>query len=57
MSATLGDRYENKTFFVTNADHMSLIWRNDTVKFINCLIDNAVEISDFPYIYEECSTD
>ena len=52
-SATLGDKYGNKTFFVSGVDHASLVDDSQVLSFINRLIVGNTSVSAFNKIAEE----
>lgn len=52
-SATLGDRYSDRTFYAQNIPHFSLIWDNEVISFVKNVIEEDIEVSDFVHIEEE----
>ena len=52
-SATLGDKYSDKTFYVSSAFHMDLIKNTQVKAFINDLISNNTSITSYSEIYTD----
>ena len=46
-SATLGDKYDSKTFFAKNINHTSLVSDGEVMQFINGLINNNTSIVSY----------
>ena len=50
-SATLGDKYPSKTFYVKNVNHMGLVQDSQTCHFISQLISENTSTSSYSKIY------
>lgn len=53
-SATLGDKYSGRTFFVQNVSHMDLIYSSEVQSFITQLIDGNTSTNAFEDIFADC---
>lgn len=52
-SATLGDRYPEKTFYVTGVDHVNLIKNAEILAFINDIINGNCSVENDSIISAE----
>ena len=52
-SATLGDKYANKTYFVENVGHIDLINNHNVKTFIKNIINNDTSTSQFDNIFAQ----